>query len=58
MDKFEDWFNNLKLHIKTSKSVEMLLEPRSADDQSSVIIHNDAIKQVTSYKYLGVHSDS
>lgn len=35
----------------------MLLDPRSASDQNPVTVHNKAIKQVTSYKYFGVHSD-
>jgi len=41
-----------------TKTVEMLLDPKSVADQSPVSIQGDSINQVTSFKYLGVHTDS
>ena len=56
VDKFVNWCN--QLHINTKKALEMLVDPRSVGDQSTVTIHGADIKQVTSFKYLGVHIDS
>ena len=58
VDKFVNWCDAHLLHINTTKSVEMLLDTRSVGDQSSVAIHGQDIKQVKTFKYLGVYVDS
>ena len=58
VDKFVNWCNQHQLHINTKKTLEMLVDPRSVGDQSTVTIHGTDIKQVTSFKYLGVYIDS
>ncbi len=58
VDRFVHWCEDHKLHINTCKTVEMLFDPKSTGDRSPVTIHGNNIKQVTSYKYLGIHIDS
>ncbi len=58
VDGFVDWSNTHRLYINTSKTVELLFDPRSVGDSSPVSIHGNVIRQVTSVKYLGVHIDS
>ncbi|XDV36635.1 hypothetical protein PO909_006381 [Leuciscus waleckii] len=58
IDKFVDWCDSHQLHINTIKTMEMLVDPRSAGDRSPVVIHGHDIKQVTSFKYLGVSIDN
>lgn len=58
MDRFVNWYDLHQLHINTKKILEMLVDPRSVGGQSTVNIHGADIKQVTSFKYLGVHIDS
>ena len=42
------------LNIK--KTEEMVFDPKSMGDHSSVVIHDQNIAQVDSYRYLGIHN--
>ena len=41
-----------------NKTEEMVFDPRGVGDHRPVIIHNQAIAQVQTYKYLGVFVDN
>lgn len=58
VDGFVDWCNTHRLYINTSKTVELIFDPRSVGHSSPVSMHGKVIQQVTSVKYLGVHIDS
>ena len=58
VDKFVNWCDAHSLLINTTKTVEMLLDPRSMGDQSPVAVHGQDIVQVKTFRYLGVHVDS
>lgn len=55
VDKFVNWCDSHHLQINTGKTVEMLVDPKSVGDQRPVAIHGHDIRQVTSFKYLGVY---
>ena len=57
VDTFVNWCDSHQLHINTKKTLEMLVDPRSVGDKSTVTIHGSGIAQVSSFKYLGVHID-
>jgi len=58
VDRFVGWCDSHQLHINTQKTVEMLVDPKSVGDQSPVAIHGHDIRQVTSFKYLGMYIDN
>jgi len=58
VDKFVNWFDLHQLHVNTSKTVEMLVDPKPVGDQRPVTIHGRDIRQVTSFEYLGVFIDN
>ena len=43
--------------INVNKTEEIIIDPRSIGDHSAISVHNNNIKQVSSYKYLGVQID-
>lgn len=58
IEVFVGWCDDHYLQINVKKTEEVIIDPRSVGDRSSVVIHGEAIKQVPSYKYLGVYIDS
>lgn len=58
MEGFEGWCDAYHLLINVKKTEQVIIDPRSVGDTSSVVIHGQEIKQVASYKYLGIHIDS
>lgn len=58
IESFVGWCDNHYLQINVKKTEEVIIDPRSVGDRSSVVVYGEAIKQVASYKYLGVHIDS
>ena len=58
IDTFVDWCDSHLLHINTKKTVEMVVDPKSLCGQGAVAVHGQAIEQVKTFKYLGVHIDS
>lgn len=52
------WCNSHRLHVNTSKSVEIFLDPRAIGDRMPVVIHYKNIKQETTFKYLVGYIDS
>ena len=58
VDRFVGWCDNKSLILNGTKTVEMIIDPRSVGDHSPVMIHGNIIAQVPSYKYLGVYIDN
>lgn len=58
VDRFVDWCDSHRLQINTVKTVEMLVDPRSIGERSSVTIHGRNTEQANSFKYMGVHIDN
>ena len=58
IERFVQWcdFNHLVLNVK--KTEKMVWDPKAVGDLRPVVIHNEPITQVSSYKYLGVHLDN
>lgn len=57
VENFVAWCDAHKLQINTSKTAEMVIDPRSAGDHGQVTIHGHEIEQVGSFKYLEVYID-
>jgi len=55
---FVGWCDENHLQINVDKTEEVIIDLRLVGDRSSAVVHGEAIKQVASYKYLGVHIDS
>ncbi len=53
-----EWCENNDLVINTSKTEEVIFGSRLDGCTSPVIIHNEKIRQVKMYKYLGVMVDN
>lgn len=49
------WCDAHQLDISTNKTVEMLVDPRSVGDHLPVAVNGRNIRQVNSFKYLGIH---
>ena len=54
---FTEWCTDNFLELDTKIS-EMIFDPKSVCTHLSVVISDQTIKQVGSYKYLGIHTDS
>ena len=57
VDRFIEWCDLHHLKINVNKTEEIIVDPRSIGDHSAINVHNHDIKQVPSYKYLGVQID-
>ena len=57
VDRFVEWCDQNHLVINVKKTEEVIIDPRSLDDRGVIKIHDNDIKQVPSYKYLGVLID-
>ncbi len=57
VSRFVEWCDLNNLILNTKKTEEMIFDPRSIGDHTPVFIHETSIKQVSSYKYLGIHMD-
>ena len=57
VDKFIEWCDQHHLKINVNKTEEVIVDPRSIGDHSMITVHDHNIKQVSSYKYLGVQID-
>lgn len=57
VDRFVEWCDEHHLQINVKKTQEIVVDPRSVGDHSEITIHGHNIKQVNSYKYLGVQID-
>lgn len=55
---FVQWCDTHFLTINTKKRVEMVFDPKSFGDHSPVVINNQHIAQVDSYRYLGIYIDN
>ena len=53
VDRYAEWCDQNYLMINTKKTEEVIMDPRSIGDHTVISIHNNAISQVSSYKYLG-----
>lgn len=58
VNNFVQWCDKNYLTINTKKTEEMVFDPRSVGDHTPLSIHREEIKQVTSYRYLGIHLDN
>lgn len=58
VDTFIKWCDTHYLILNVTKEQEMVLDPRQVTDHESVVIKNQKIIQVSSYKYLVVHIDN
>lgn len=50
-----EWCDLNHLIFNTEKTEEMIFDVRSIGDHTPVLLHETSIKQVRSYKYLGIH---
>lgn len=57
IEEMVKWCNKHNLLLNVNKTKEMIFDPRSIGDQSSIIIEGVPIEQVTTYKYLGIQLD-
>jgi len=55
--QFVDWCDAHHFMVNVTKTEELIFDPRSICEPNPVLIHNSPIRQVTSYKYLGVFID-
>lgn len=59
VEGFVGWCDDHYLQTNVEKTKEVIIDPRSVGDRSSVVVHGEEdIKQVAYYKYLGVHINS
>ena len=58
VDRFVTWCDRSHLVVNTKKTEEMIFDPLGVGDLRPVVIHNQPVTQVLSYKYLGVYIDS
>lgn len=58
IQKFVQWCDEHFLILNVRKTEEMVFDPKSIGDHSPVVIHDQSIVQVSSYRYLGVHIDN
>ena len=58
IDLFIKWCDTNHLILNVTKTQEMVLDPRQVTDHEPVVIKNQKITRVSSYKYLGVHIDN
>lgn len=54
INKVVEWSDNNALEINTKKIEEIVLGSQSDSHRNSVVIHNDEIKQVFSFKHYGL----
>ena len=52
------WCEEQNLILNVKKTKEIVFDPRSIGDHSPILIHEEKVEQVTSYKYLGIYFDS
>lgn len=57
-ERFAKWCDLNHLIINIKKTEEMVFDPKLVGNHSPVFIHEEPIKQVCSYKYLGVYMDN
>ena len=57
VDRFVRWCDEHHLQINVKKTQEIVVDPRSVGDHTPITVHGHDIKQVDSYKYLGVQID-
>lgn len=57
MNKVVVWSDNNALENNTKKTEEIAFDSPSDSHNVSFVIHNETIKQVSSYKYFGVMID-
>ncbi len=55
--KFVQWCDSNYLMLNVKKTKEMVFNIKAVDDLRTVVIHNEPIAQVSSYRYLGVYID-
>ncbi len=55
VNKLVQWCDEHYLVINTNKTEEIVLDPRSVGDRTALSKHSREIKQVTSYRCLGIH---
>ena len=55
---FAQWCDENYLIIYIKKTEEMVFDPWSVGDHTPLSIHREELKQVKSYKYLGIHLDN
>ena len=58
INNFNTVCGNSHLILNTTKTKEMIFDPRNVRLHDPVVIGNMQIEQVSSYKYLGVHMDN
>ena len=59
INNFVGWCENHSLHLNVSKTKEMIIDfRRNNKDQKPIIITNETVEQVQTYKYLGVTVDN
>ncbi len=58
VERFAKWCDLNHLIINIKKIEEMVFDPKLVGNHSPVFIHEEPIKQVCSYKYLGVYMDN
>ena len=51
------WCNRHNLTLNVNKTKEMIFDPRSIGDHSTLQIEGVLVEQVTTYKYLGIQLD-
>ena len=57
VNRLVKWCDENSLALNVSKTEEIIFDPRAIADRRSLQIHNISVKQVESYKYLGVWVD-
>lgn len=58
VDVFVNWCDDHHLQINMKKTEEVIIDPKLVGDRSLIAINGQHVKQVYSYKYLGVYIDS
>ena len=52
-----EWCDRKNLFLNVKKTKEIVFDPRSVGDQRPILIKEERVEQVNSYKYLGVYFD-
>lgn len=58
LDKINQWTNDWKIKLNTSKSIHIIFTLRKINKEYKICLNGTAIPQAQTVKYLGMHMDS
>lgn len=55
VERFVEWWDTNHLTINVKQTEEIIFNPKGVCDHSKIVIHNQPVAQIQSYKYLSFH---